>query len=53
MNSIGLQNPSVAGFIRDELPYMETLDTCILVNVGGSRVEDYVESVRLFGRYTD
>ena len=45
MNSIGLQNPSVKGFIKDELPFMETLDTYILANIGGSTVEDYIRSV--------
>ena len=27
MNSIGLQNPSVLGFIKEELAFMESLDT--------------------------
>ncbi len=47
MNSIGLQNPSVEGFINLELPRMESLDTIVLANVGGSQIEDYVESIRL------
>ncbi len=45
MNSIGLQNPSVKGFIRDELPFMEKLGTYILANIGGSTTEDYIRSV--------
>lgn len=42
MNSIGLQNPSVLGFIKEELPFMLTLDTYIMANLGGSTTEDYV-----------
>lgn len=42
MNSIGLQNPSVLGFIKEELPFMLSLDTYILANLGGSTIEDYV-----------
>ncbi|NLY72407.1 MAG: dihydroorotate dehydrogenase [Tissierellia bacterium] len=45
MNSIGLQNPSVLGFIKEELPFMEGLDTYILANLGGSTIEDYVRGV--------
>lgn len=45
MNSIGLQNPSVLGFIQEELPFMLGLDTYILANLGGSTTEDYVRGV--------
>ena len=47
MNSIGLQNPGVKGFIDAELPFMEKLDTIILANLGGSTKDDYLEGVRL------
>jgi dihydroorotate dehydrogenase (NAD+) catalytic subunit len=46
MNSVGLENPGVEGFLTEEAPYLEKLDTRILVNISGSRIEDYVESVR-------
>ena len=47
MNSVGLENPGIEGFLTDEASYLEKLDTRILVNVSGSKIEDYVESVRL------
>ena len=47
MNSIGLQNPSVQNFIKEELPHMETYGTEIIANIGGSQIEDYIESVKL------
>lgn len=47
MNSIGLQNPSVAGFIRDELPYMQKMGTEIIINLGGNTLEDYVNGAKL------
>lgn len=47
MNSIGLQNPSVAGFIRDELPYMQKMGTEIIINLGGNTLEDYVKGAKL------
>lgn len=47
MNSIGLQNPGVQGFIQNELPFMEKKKTVILANLGGGTIEDYVEGVKL------
>lgn len=45
MNSIGLQNPGIDAFIKDELPFMENIDTEIIANIGGSKIEDYIMSV--------
>ncbi|NLX62983.1 MAG: dihydroorotate dehydrogenase [Tissierellia bacterium] len=45
LNSIGLQNPGIDGFIREELPYLEKQDTVIIANVGGSTIEEYVKAV--------
>lgn len=47
MNSIGLQNPGVQGFIDDELDFMEDKDLVILANLGGGTIEEYVEGVKL------
>ena len=47
MNSIGLQNPGVKGFIKDELPFLEEKDTVILANLGGSTLDDYLEGIEL------
>lgn len=45
MNSIGLQNTGIDAFIKDELPFMENIDTEIIANIGGSKIEDYIMSV--------
>lgn len=50
MNSIGLQNPGVQGFIDNELAFMEEKDTVILANLGGSTIEDYIEGARLLNK---
>lgn len=47
MNSIGLENPGVQGFIDDELEFMTSKDTVILANLGGGTIEDYVEGAKL------
>lgn len=45
MNSVGLQNPGVEGFINNELPKMRKLDTVILANLGGGTVDDYLRGI--------
>lgn len=46
LNSVGLQNPGVEGFLQHDLPLLENTDTVIIANIAGSQVEDYVETVR-------
>ncbi len=47
MNSIGLQNPGVKGFVKEELPFLETKDTVILANLGGGTIDDYLQGIEL------
>lgn len=47
MNSVGLQNPGVEHFIKEELPEMQKLGTRIIANLGGSCEEDYIQGVEL------
>lgn len=42
LNSVGLQNPGVDRFIKDELPKMKKYDTNVIANVGGATVEEYI-----------
>jgi dihydroorotate dehydrogenase (NAD+) catalytic subunit len=45
MNSVGLNNPGIDGFINNELSKMEKLGTNILANVGGGCFEDYAAAI--------
>ena len=45
MNSVGLENPGVEGFIQKDLDWVNSLDLVNLVNVGGHSMEDYIEAV--------
>ncbi len=47
MNSIGLQNPSVAEFIKNDLEFMKQFSAEVIANVGGSQIEDYLKSIEL------
>lgn len=41
LNSVGLQNPGVHAFIRDEIPFLRQFDVAIIANIAGNTVEDY------------
>lgn len=41
LNSVGLQNPGVDGFIREDVPFLQTLTTAVIANVAGKTEEDY------------
>lgn len=41
LNSVGLQNPGVHSFIKDEIPFLRQFDTAIIANIAGNTVEDY------------
>lgn len=41
LNSIGLQNPGLEGFIGDELPYLQRLSAPVIVNISGNTIEEY------------
>lgn len=41
LNSVGLQNPGVDHFLREELPWLRRFDTAVVVNVIGRTVDEY------------
>jgi len=41
INSVGLQNPGVEVFIKEEIPFLRGFDTRIIVNINGDEPEDY------------
>ena len=45
INSIGLENPGVKAFVQDEIPFLESLDTRVLVNVSGSYIDEYLKII--------
>lgn len=41
LNSVGLQNPGVDAFIKNEIPFLRGFDTAIIANIAGNTIEDY------------
>ena len=50
MNSIGLQNPGIEYFIKEELPFLETKDAVTIANLGGHSVDDYVKGASMLDK---
>ncbi|WP_072725714.1 dihydroorotate dehydrogenase [Tepidibacter thalassicus] len=50
MNSVGLENPGIEGFVKNELNYFKNLDLIKIVNIGGATIEDYVKSIEIISR---
>ena len=46
LNAIGLSNVGVDGFISEKLPFLQKLNTAVIVNVAGGTFEEYVEVAR-------
>lgn len=47
INSVGLQNPGIKTFIKEEIPYLRQFDTKIIANINGNTLEEYVEMAKL------
>lgn len=45
LNAVGLQNPGVEHFIKEDLPWLSKQGTRIIANVAGNAPEDYCETV--------
>ncbi|NCE66256.1 dihydroorotate dehydrogenase [Pseudoflavonifractor sp. 524-17] len=41
LNSVGLQNPGVDAFIREELPFLRQFDVKVIANISGNTPEEY------------
>lgn len=41
LNSVGLQNPGVAHFIKEDIPFLRQFNTNIIVNLCGHTIEEY------------
>lgn len=47
LNSVGLQNPGIEAFIKDELPYLANKNIVKIANIAGSSIEDCAKTAAL------
>lgn len=43
LNSIGLENPGLDVVIKEKLPFLSKYDTCVIANICGDSIEEYVK----------
>lgn len=43
LNAVGLQNPGVDVFIKDDLPWLKKQNTVVIANIAGNTVEEYCQ----------
>jgi dihydroorotate dehydrogenase (NAD+) catalytic subunit len=43
LNAIGLQNPGLKGFLKEQLPFLKNLKTKVIVNILGNSIDEYIE----------
>jgi len=53
LNSVGLQNPGVEYFIREELPFLRQYDVAVIANIAGNTVEEYCRMTERLGSLVD
>ena len=47
INAIGLQGPGVAGFVKDDMPFLRRTGVPVIVNIWGTSIDEYAEVARL------
>ena len=45
LNSIGLQNPGIEYFVKNELPYLTEQNATTVINIVGETLDDYIKAV--------
>ena len=53
LNSVGLQNPGVEYFIKEELPFLREYDVAVIANIAGNTVEEYCRMAARLGSLVD
>jgi len=53
LNSVGLQNPGIEVFMKDEIPFLRNYDVAIIANIAGHSIEENVAMAQLLGTSVD
>lgn len=53
LNSVGLQNPGIDAYLKDEFPFLRKHDITTIVNISGNTVEEYAEMTKRIGTAAD
>ncbi len=47
LNSVGLQNPGVEWFVREELPVLKDKGCVVIANIAGNTIDEYVSMAKI------
>ncbi len=53
LNSVGLQNPGLQGFLTHELPFIRQYELPVIANISGKKEEEYSQLARGLGEKVD
>lgn len=51
VNAIGLANVGLERFVAEKIPFLQNLDTAVIVNVAGKSIDDYLQVVQRIDEY--
>lgn len=47
LNSVGLKNPGIKEYLREELPFWKKFNTQIITSIGGNSVDEYIKLINI------
>lgn len=47
LNSVGLQNPGVEAFVKNEIPFLRQYSMAVIANIAGNTIDEYCEMARI------
>ena len=47
LNSIGLANLGVEDYIQEKLPFLNKINTNVIINIAGTKIKDYIETLEI------
>lgn len=50
LNSVGLKNPGIKKYLKDELPFWQKFETEVIPSIGGENEKEYIELAEIFDR---
>ena len=53
LNSIGLANLGVEKYVENKIPFLNKIDSNVIINIAGTKVEDYVETLEILEQASD
>ena len=47
LNSIGLANLGVEDYVQEKIPFLNKIDSNVIINIAGTKIEDYIETLEI------